>query len=344
MTKGITDLRQLQICFQDDCETPGTVVERLIGTCDINRATGKKSPRNPLGLMSKYMLGRRYDLYHSAQGKLSTGDDALTYEQLVYWLSMGTVGGVVPAANGTGWTWTFTPDLDDSDLPDVAHIVYGDNAAQWEGTCGFGTKTKITGAFKEAWQIEMDTIWQNWDNEDVDFEEIAYPTSLHPILGQMTTFSMDTSCAFAALDQKDCYLIDWTLTIPGFHAKYFQDGTMHYNCYGLASRALTWEWTMEFDDTLTKASIWDAWRDNTPLYVQLQATGPLWADLSDNYTVTIQMVLEVQEAEVLDSRDGNDIMKFVGETVYDVDCAAAGVPEWEIEIETDVPAILPACV
>lgn len=342
MTRGIEDLRQLQICFQTDCATVGPPTARLIGTCGVNRETGKKFPTNPVGLMSKNILGRPYDLYHQGIGPLATGDDALTYQQIIWWLSMGTVGGITPAAAAPVYTWTFVPDLDDGDLPDVAHIIYGDNAAQWEGTCGFGTQTRLSAAFQSEWSAEMDTIWQNWDNEGVAFEVIEYPSPLDPILGQMVTFYLNTTCSFAAPTPMVCYLIDWTLTIPGFHAKYFQDGTMDYNCYGLASRALTFEWTMEFEDTVTKDIVWDAYRDNLPIYVRLQAIGPVIpASVPDtNYSVTIDMVLQIREASPLDSRDGNDTIRFVAETVYDVDCVL--VPEWQIVVVNDQNA-LPAC-
>ena len=338
--KGIKDLRQMQICFQAACETPGTVTSRLVGTCGIDRETGRVLPTNPTGLMSKNILGRAYDTFYSGVGPLATPDDGLTYQQIIWWLSMGCVGGVVPAISGTGWSWTFAPDLDDGDMPDVAQLIYGDNAAQWQGTCGFGTETKISSAFKAAWQIDMATVWQDWDNAAVAFAAIVYPTPLDPILGQMTTFALDTTCLFGVVPTVlTCYLIDWTLTIPGFHAKYFQDGTMGYNCYGLASRALTFEFTLEFDDTVTKALVWDSYRDKLPVYVQLVATGPEYA-VGENYSVTINMCLEIKDAQPLDERDGNDIMKFTAETVYDVGCAAC--QEWEIIVIND-EAALPAC-
>ncbi|HUV74813.1 MAG TPA: hypothetical protein VMW79_10925 [Anaerolineae bacterium] len=340
--KGITDLRQIQICFQTNCATPGTVTARLIGTCGIDRETGRVLPTNPIGLMSKNIIGRAYDTYYSGVGPLATGEDGLTFQQIIWWLSMGTVGGVVPVPAAPVYTWTFAPDLDDGDLPDVAHLIYGDNAAEWEGTCGFGTQTKISAAFKAPWQIEMDTIWQNWDNAGVAFETIAYPTPLDTILGQMTTFALDTTCLFGATPTvRECALIDWTLTIPGFHPKYFQDGTMYYNCYGLASRALSFDFTLEFDDLLTKAIVWDAYRDGTPLYVQLVATGGVIpGDSGTNYSVTINMCLEIKDANPLDTRDGNDIQKFTAETVYDVDCADC--VEWEI-IVVNGESTLPAC-
>ena len=123
--------------------------------------------------------------------------------------------------------------------------------------------------------------------------------------------------------------------------EYFADGTMYYNCYGLASRALTFDWTMEFDDDLAKAIVWEAWANCDPLYVQLVSTGGVIpGDSGTNYSVTINMNLAIIDATTLDERDGNDIIKFTAETVYDVDCT--DYEEWSIVV-VNGEASLPAC-
>jgi len=78
-----------------------------------------------------------------------------------------------------------------------------------------------------------------------------------------------------------------------------------------------------------------------PRYFQLQVTGSTpGAPPAGAVTVTINMVLMYESFETLEERDGNDIVKFTARTVYDVLCAAAGVPEWQIIVdntETTLP-------
>jgi len=258
---------------------------------------------------------------------------------------MGAVGGITVAGTvADGYTWEFKPALTAADYPDTATIIYGDNAAQWRGVCCFGRQIVISSAFQGIWQVEMDTVCQDWDNTGVSFETIAYPSPLDTILGQMTSFYVDTTCEFAATPTARVEsMIDWRLTIPGFHPKFFQDGRLDYSEIGQASRALTLEFTTEFDDTLAKAIIWEAWATGTPLYVRLESIGGVIPGTAPdaNYTATIDLVLQPTDSETLDERDGNDIIKFTAETVYDSACAAT--PEWEITI-LNGDSGLPYCV
>ena len=168
------------------------------------------------------------------------------------------------------------------------------------------------------------------------FGDIDYPSPLETILGQNTSLYLDTSCQFEATPTlKTGYLIDWKVTIPGFHPKFFQDGELWYTTMGLASRTLAFEATMEFDDEYTKQVLWDACYSpiRLPIYVRLQAIGPYCAAPPARYTATIDMVLELESFEPLDERDGNDTIKFTARSVYDLGCETTdNVGEWSIKV------------
>jgi len=343
--KGVRDLRQIQICKQTNCATPGTVTARLVGKCGIELDVGRVMPDEATGVMSKHIVDRHYDRYTLGQGPVTPGDEGATYEQICWYLGAAAIGGVTGGVAGPELeqTWVYTPDLAAAvamDAPDYLHIVYGDNAAQWEGTCCFARQLVISGAFQGIWQLEADMVCRNWDNTGVHFEVIPYPPVLTTILGQQTAFYLDTTCLFAgAPTVRTESLIDWKLTIPGFHPKFFQDGVLHYSTSGLASRALLFDWTMEFDSDLAKAIVWEAFATGAPLYVRLLNTGPLLG-ATVHYSVQIDLCLQPIKATTLDERDGNDIIKFTAETVYDVACVA--VPEWEMTVVNLLP-VLTAC-
>ena len=76
--------------------------------------------------------------------------------------------------------------------------------------------------------------------------------------------------------------------------------------------------------------------------MHLVATGGLIALVvpAASYQAQIDMVLMYESFETLDQRDGNDIVKFTARTAYDVGCAVAGVPEWQVVV-TNGDAALP---
>jgi len=339
---GVRDLRQIQVCKQANCATAGTVAARLVGRCGIELDRGRVLPKEATGVTASNIVDRLYDPYTMGQGPLTPGDEGATFEQICWYIGTAVKGGVTGGVVGPQgeYTWTFAPTHTAIDAPDYLHIIYGDNAAQWEGTCCFGRQLVISGAFQDAWKLEADMVCRDWDNTGISFETIAYPATLTTILGQLTAFYLDTTCQFgAAPTVRTNSLIDWKLTIPGFHPKFFQDGALYYTTSGMASRALLFEWTMEFDDELAKAIVWEAFALGTPIYVRLRNTGPLIGG-AVYYRVTIDMCLQPIKATPLDERDGNDIIKFTAETVYDVACVT--VPEWEIEVINTL-AVLNAC-
>lgn len=353
MPRGVRDLRQIQFCIQPECDTSGTVVARIVGQCGIELDVGRVLPKEATGITASNIVDRMYDRYQLAEGPVTPGEEGATYQQLVWYLVMGCKGGasVGPTGAGaTGYTWTFEPSHTAIDEADTATIIYGDNAAQWQGTCCIGRQLVLSGAFQGIWQVEMDTVCRDWDNTGINFETIAYPTPLNTILGQMTSFYLDTTCQFVddpfappGPTEYTQSMIDWSLTIPGFHPKFFQDGVLYWSTYGMASRALMLEWTMEFDGPLAKDIVWEAFATGTPLYVRLQAIGGAIPGTAPpvNYSATLDLVLQPIDSTTLDERDGNDIIKFTAETAYDVDCTH--VPEWRIVV-VNGDSGLPLCV
>jgi len=314
-------------------------------------------PTEATGLTSSHIIGRHYDPWLLCEVPITTGEEGLTFEQLPWFLAMAVKAGVSGTGAGTNKTWSFCPALTAGDMPDLATIRYGDNAAVWQTTCTFARQLVISAAAQGPWQMDADIIGRDMKNTylykgyglygdypvayspyyDMFFESIAYPTPLETILNQKTSFYFDQSCQFAATPTKETgYLIDWRVTVPAFHPKFFQDGELYYTTMGLASRSLTFEWTMEFDTVKTKHVVWDAWVAGTPLYVRLQATGSIITGVTP-YSATIDMVLDIENAETLDERDGNDTIKFTARSVYDVAC---DVPEWCFEV-VNIDAALP---
>lgn len=359
MAKGVRDLRETQIKF---CATlpPGAgwdvaqvPAARIVGQCGMKKLVNRVLPTEATGLMSDHIIDRYYDPWIMAELPITPGDEGLTFNQFPWFLEMGAVGGITPVGVApAAQVWTFIPVLTAADMPQVASIGYGDNAGSWISHCCFARNLVISGAFQGPWQIDADIVGRDMEVEGLI--DLPYPTDaasfgpLQTILGQMTVLNTHPSCTFAAPTPVEGSLIDWRITIPGFHAKFFQDGALYYSIMGLASRHLTFEATVEWDSVFAAAehAIWAASHmaatPSAPRYMQLVATGgliPLVVPAA-SYQAQIDMVLMYESFETLDQRDGNDIVKFTARTAYDVGCAVAGVPEWQVVV-TNGDAALP---
>jgi len=305
----------------------------------MKKLVNRVFPTEATGLMSDHIISRYYDPWVMAELPIATGDEGLTYQQFPWFLSMGAIG----VLNSAAGIWTFTPALTTADMPYVASIIYGDNAGSWISHCCFARQLVISAAFQGPWNMEADIVGR--DMAEDSLEDIAYPTPLNTILGQMTILNTHPNCQFASATPVPGTLIDWRITIPGFHAKFFQDGELYFSIMGLASRHLTFEATVEWDSAwaLVEHRNWAASHmaatPSAPRYMELVATGGPTGGAPANYGAEIRMVLMYESFETLEERDGNDIIKFVARTAYDVGPCDGGVNEWEVEVSNALAAL-----
>jgi len=288
-------------------------------------------PREATGIMSS--VRRFYDQSIIAELAFDAGDEGATFEQLIIFLSMAIAGGVAPAAVGAlGWLWTFAPNLIAGDRPDIYTMRYGDNVCVWQSAEVFATEMRLAGATEESWKLTADLVGDQMATSA--FVPTVYPTPLETILAQMTSLYIDNSWATLGSTPILGTLIDWEVTIPAFHAKFFQDGDLRFSDIGLASRSLAVSFTYEFTGgTCAERLLWVA---GTPRFIRLEAQGALINAPADYKEAIIDMCVIYEGVEPLDERDGNDIMRFTGLTAYD----PTGVGhEFEVRVQNTIPAL-----
>jgi len=313
---GIRDLRRVQLGKEIyGYAAAVTPTAQLVGALSAVENRNRLFPAEASGIMSSHR--RSFDQAVQAQLGFDAGDEGATFEQLIILLSMCVQGGVAAVAvPPNGYLWTFSPDLAAGDRPDIYTMRYGDNQQCWESEGVFGLSMVLGAAVQESWKVTAEMLGDQM--APAEFAAgVTYPTPLETILAQMTTIYLDGTWAALGTTPVDATLIDWELTIPGFHAKFFQDGQMTYSDIGLASRSFGVRMTLEFNGNA--AAEWLDWRAATPRFLRLLAMGsqinagpPI-----DNHFAQIDMAIIWDSYEYLDERDGNDIMRFTGRTIYD---------------------------
>ena len=332
---GIRDLRRIQLAEQTWGYGPVVPTTQLVGMLDATENRNRMFPREATGIMSS--VRRFYDQSIIAELAFDAGDEGATYEQLIIFLSMAITGGVTPTPVGAGGhLWTFAPNLGAGNRPDIYTLRYGDNQRCWQSAEVFATEMRLAGATEEPWRLTADLVGDQMDPDS--FEVIAYPVPLETILAQMTSLYIDNSWATLGSTPILGTLIDWEVTIPAFHPKFFQDGDYRFSDIGLASRSLAVSFTFEFTaGTVAERLLWVA---GTPRFIRLEAVGSMIYDAMglpiDNHRSIIDMCVIYEGTEPLDERDGNDIMRFTGLTAYD----PTGIGhEFEFRVQNTIPAL-----
>lgn len=328
---GIRDLRRIQLAEQTWGYGPAVPTEQLVGMLDATENRNRLFPAEATGIMSA--ARRFYDQSIIAELAFDAGDEGATFEQLILFLSMAVAGGVAPTPVGAlGYLWTFAPNLAAGDRPDIYTLRYGDNQRCWESAEVFATEMRLAGATEESWRLTADLVGDQMAPSA--FEVIAYPVPLETILAQMTSLYIDNSWATLGNTLVSGTLIDWEVTIPAFHPKFFQDGDMRFSDIGLASRSLAVSFTFEFTaGTVAERLLWVA---GTPRFIRLAGQGSLINAPADYHDAIIDMCVIYEGTEPLDERDGNDIMRFTGRTVYD---PTAPGREFEFRVQNTIDAL-----
>jgi len=314
---GIKDLRRIQLGVEIyGYGTPVTPTAQLVGGLDAIENRFRIFTSEASGVMSAHR--RAYDQAIQAELAFDAGDEGATFEQIINFLSMALIGGVVPVPVGAaGYAWTFTPNLGAGNVPDIFTMRYGDNQRCWESEGVFATELALSAAFQEGWRLTSALIGDQMGEGATFAPGITYPTPLETVLAQMTRLYIDDTWATLGTTPITGTLIDWGWTLPAFHPKFFQDGQLTYSDIGLASRALALELTFEFNAQAVAERL--LWMARTPRFIRLEATGGVInaGVPPDLKTVRLDMCVVYEGTDPLDERDGNDTMRFTGRSVND---------------------------
>jgi len=331
---GIRDLRRIQLAKEVyGYGTPVTPTTQLVGMLDATENRNRVFPEEASGFMSSHR--RAYDQSVIAELSFDAGDEGATFEQLIIFLAMCAQGGVIPTPVApAGWNWLFDPDLENGDLPDIFTFRYGDNQQCWESEGVFGTELALSGATEEPWRLTSELRGDQMA-QAVFAPLITYPTPLETILAQMTRLYINDTWATLGDTLIEGTLIDWSVTLPGFHPKFFQDGQVVYSDIGLASRALAVNFTFEFNTEANAERL--LWVAATPRFIRLEATGGIINPgvPPDRKFARIDMCVVYEGTDPLDERDGNDIMRFTGRTVNDGTTFPGN--DWRFVVQNGIP-------
>lgn len=330
LTSGVRDLRRIQLGVEQyGYATAVTPTAQLVGMLAATEERGRVFVEEASGIMSSHR--RVYDTSVMANLAFEAGTEGATFEQLPYFYAMGLKGDVVPVALGGGaYRWRYTPDLVNGDTPEIFTLRYGDNRYVWESEGVAASSLSLGAESQGVWSLSA-TLFGDEMAGGASFEDLNYPDPLETILGYLTTVYVDNTWAGLGDTVFDATLIGWTMDIPGFHPKFFQDGVESFSAYGLASRALSMTFNLEFN--ANAVAEWLLWKAGTRRFVRIEALGSLISG-AQYHTSRFDMCAIMETPDALAERDGNDTMSFTLRSVHD----PTSQMEWQAEVINTVAA------
>jgi len=237
-----TALKRIQIGLES---TRGTLVAAdtvLLGALQYTDDRAFHMPedeeRNSLAL-----LHRQTEI---AKGTTLQFTGAVTFEQILQFLSMGVKGAITPTTPTNGVLtrdWTFLPTLTALNAPDSFTFEYGDDQQEYE--CGYVMAEQLELAFAmgEVGQLSAN-LFGKATAKSTFTGALSAPT-VEDVVSQTMKFYKDTSWANLGNTEKAAILANATIRIPtGFTKVPYGDGSTEWSTHGESKRAAEVEITL----------------------------------------------------------------------------------------------------
>lgn len=124
---GSRTLRKIQIGKETNKGDAVAATARLLGTMTMKDTPTLYRPKEDRGSLAEFI--RSFKIANLAA--LSFEAD-VNFEQILYWLHMGVLGGVTPSGGGDAKTWLFTPGISAPNAFNSFTIEFGDDVQAWE--------------------------------------------------------------------------------------------------------------------------------------------------------------------------------------------------------------------
>lgn len=326
-------IHQLKLFQLGKETTRGTAVaatKKIAGSLDVEIEDEWDRPEHVLGRQSLFEKGIATRLLQQVGLKYS---GPAYYEQLLWWLGMGVVGGVTGVQQGVtaAYLWTYEPTLATGNAPDSYTIEYGDEQQNFESEYCIARSLTLSGAPKEAWKIDVDIVGRK-------MTESTVTGSLTPVTGletppfNKTNLYIDTTWAALGGAVKAATLVNCSLAIPCFKALANADGNDYFSAYGIQGRAITGKMALLFNATANTER--DSYAARTARFIRLKCQGTL---IEGSYYkwLLIDMCVEYTKFKVLGEWEGQTLVEAEFVSCYD----PTGAKEFVISVQNALAAI-----
>jgi len=307
---GLTAFRRIQVGKET---TPGTAVAataKLMGMT-LKAPLGDRrivQPEEERGSLAGAF--RSYTQAIGWEGATLSGD--ATFEDILYLLAMAVEGGVTPSGLGTAKTWTFSPSLTSANSPDTFTLEFGDDTQAYEVEYVLATGLEISGGVGQALKCSANLVGRQIT--PTTFTPSLVDRNVESALAGKTSLYMDDAGGTIGTTAKAATLLDWTWRLPEHFATIAHQGSLYFTAVREQRMKPTLEMTVEFNAGV--AALRTKYASETAQLVRIEAVGGL-IETGTNKKLTIDGAYKIVDFDVLDERNGADIVKLTLHGEYD---------------------------
>lgn len=239
---GIKALRKIQIGREGIKGQATAATAALVGALTMVERPTVYRPDDERATLAQY--SRSIKVANLAELTLE-GD--LTFQQVLYALHMGVLGGVTPVAAGTnGKEWVFTPSITASGAYDSFTIEYGDDVQAWEVEYCLARQIEISGGMGEPVKIRANLFGRKMSQ--CTFTSGLIPPAVEPAIATKARLYINDEDEAMGATEKSATLISWVFTInTGLIPVRYADGMLDFSAYSEQYKGVELRMTFAFN-------------------------------------------------------------------------------------------------
>ena len=318
-------LRKVQVGFES---APGTLVaatQQLVGTFVLTEEIDRHFEENPRGVFVPVTAGG-IDI---RKGAILTGEQELTYEEILYPLQSGLLLDAVPTGIGP-YVWQFLPDwatVNALKALTVEYVIDDGSTQHYEREFGFGICRSFGFDFAFGEIARMRTEYFGRATQSSTFTTSLTPlTGRSPVASNLLKVYVDDTWGGLGGTQVSTLVRSATLDIvTGRDPDYTLDGRSDLDMVGIRTGRATGTLSLVMEHTADAATEIGKWRAGSQRYIQLIVTDgtkiiqidfsgvytspPVFSQEDDIEIVTMELALEYDTtaSEALDITVTNQI-------------------------------------
>ena len=275
MAAAAYPLRKVQVGHEAVNGTLVVATQQLVGDFTLAEQIDRHFEENPRGVFVPVTAGG-IDL---RKGALLTGDQELTYEEIMYPLQAGLLKDAVPAdLGGPGpYAWTFTPDwatINALNALTFEYVIDDGSTQHYEREFGFAICRSfgIDFAFNEIARLRTEYFGRA--TQTSTFTAALTPlTGRSPVASNLLTVAIDDSWANLGNTQKSVLVRSATFdVVTGREPDYTLDGRTDLDMVGIRTARAGATLSLVMEHSADAATEIGKWRSGAQRYVQLSVT------------------------------------------------------------------------
>jgi len=311
MSSGLRALRKIQIGEEAIKGTAIPATNALAGVLTMKESPTIHRPVEERGQLAEF--SRSVKVANLAELTLESD---VTFEQILWLLHMGVLGGVVPVTAGAPATanrWTFTPAMAAAGVFDSFTIEYGDDIEQWESEYCMASAIEISGAMNEPMKVRGDIFGRKMTV--CAFTGAFSVPTVESVLTQKARLYIDDETGKIGGTIQSDTLIGFTYRInTGLTFKRFADGSIDFSSYNENFKGVELRMTFAFNAGAEVERL--KFDGSTQRLVRIEALGSAaqakedsgdtvgvgdWTDVATNVLVTASANFTVDRVIIVDT-------------------------------------------